>query len=74
MCEGWGYEISGIDIYSACSSAMKAADARGYGAEIATHIATVTWPFPFVYNFCRQVDPRIAADRTHGIPSGLIHS
>jgi hypothetical protein len=60
MGEGWGYEITGIDVYSACSSAMKAADACGQGGEIATQIAAVTRPFPFVHDFCRQVDPRIA--------------
>jgi len=62
MCEGWAYEITGIDVYSACSSAMKAADACGRGGNAARQIATVARPFPFVYNFCRQVDPRIAKE------------
>jgi hypothetical protein len=28
LCEGAAYELSGIDAYSACASAMKAADRR----------------------------------------------
>jgi hypothetical protein len=60
MCEGAAYELSGIDVYSACSSAMKAADTAGQGDETARQIARLTRHHPFVYDFCRQVDPRIA--------------
>jgi len=60
MCEGAAYELSGIDVYSACSSAMKAADTADQGEETARQIARLTRHHPFVYNFCRQVDPRIA--------------
>jgi hypothetical protein len=49
-----------IDVYSACSSAMTAADTAGQGDETARQIARLTRPHPFVYDFCRQVDPRIA--------------
>jgi len=60
MCEGAAYELSGIDVYSACSSAMKAADAANQGDETARQIARLTRHHPFVHDFCRQVDPRIA--------------
>jgi len=60
MCEGAAYELSGTDVYSACSSAMKAADTAGQGDETALQIARLTRHHPFVYDFCRQTDPRIA--------------
>ncbi|HWQ91061.1 MAG TPA: hypothetical protein VN673_05270 [Clostridia bacterium] len=60
ICEGAAYDLSGMDVYSACSSAMKAADTGSQGDETARQIALLTRHHPFVYNFCRQVDPRIA--------------
>ncbi len=60
MCEGAAYELSGIDVYSACSSAMKAADATGQRDETARQIALLTRHHPFVHGFCCQTDPRIA--------------
>jgi hypothetical protein len=60
MCEGAAYELSGIDVYSACSSATKAADIASQGEETARQIARLTRLHPSVYDFCRQVDPRIA--------------
>ena len=60
MCEGAAYELTGIDVYSACFSAMKAADTMGRGDETARQIASLTKRHPFVSNFCRQSDPRIA--------------
>ena len=60
MREGAAYELSGIDVYSACSSTMKAADTAGQGDKTAGQIARLTRHHPFVYDFCRQVDPRIA--------------
>lgn len=60
MCDGWAYELSGIDVYAACSAAVKAADALGKGDETARQVATLTKPNAFVYNFCRQVDARIS--------------
>ena len=61
MCEGWAYELSGIDVYSAASSALKAADAGAKGDVIARQIADLTKPHPFVYDFCCKVDSRIAS-------------
>ena len=60
MCKGCGYELSGIDVYSATASAMKAAEALGKSEETAQQIATRTRSHPFVLGFCRQVDLRIA--------------
>jgi hypothetical protein len=60
MCDGWGYEISGIDVYSATSSALKAADAGGRGNDVARQIAQLTKSNPWVHDFCRKVDSRIA--------------
>lgn len=60
MCAGAAYELTGMDVHSACLSAMKAADATSRGDETARQIARLTGRHPFVHNFCRQVDPRIA--------------
>jgi hypothetical protein len=60
MCTGAAYELTGIDVYSACCSALKAADSTGRGEETAQQIAQLTKDHKFVYNFCRQCDPRIA--------------
>lgn len=60
MCQGYGYELTGIDVSSACASALKAGEAAGRGDEIARQIAEFTRSHPFVNDFCRKVDPRIA--------------
>ena len=60
MCEGWAYELSGIDVYSACASALEAGAATGRGDEIARQIAELTRAHPFVRDFCQKADPRIA--------------
>ncbi len=60
MCEGAAYELAGIDVCSACSSAMKAAEAAGRGDETARHIARLTRHHLFIHDFCRKIDPRIA--------------
>jgi hypothetical protein len=60
MCEGAAYELTGIDVYSACWSAMKAADTANQGDETARQIARLARRHPFVHDFCRQADPRIA--------------
>lgn len=60
MCEGAAYELTGMDVYSACFSAMKAADSMGRGDETARQIACLTKRHPFINNFCRQSDVRIA--------------
>jgi fido (protein-threonine AMPylation protein) len=49
-----------IDVYSACWSAMKAADTANQGDETARQIARLARRHPFVHDFCRQADPRIA--------------
>jgi hypothetical protein len=60
MCAGAAYELTGMDVHSACLTAMQAADATSQGDETARQIARLTRQHPFVYDFCRRVDPRIA--------------
>lgn len=69
MCGGGAYELSGLDVFSACASAIKAADATSQGDETARQIARLTRRHPFVHGFCRQVDPRIATADSDGSES-----
>ena len=60
MVEGWGYEITGIEVYSACSSALKAAETLGRSDDAVRRITELTKSHPFIHDLCRRVDPRLA--------------
>ena len=60
MVEGWGYEITGIKVYSACSSALKAAETLGRPDDAVRGVTELTKAHPFIHDLCRRADPRLA--------------
>jgi tetratricopeptide (TPR) repeat protein len=62
ICEGWGFEITGVDVRSALSCALKASDVLHRRAEIVKRIRETSRSNPSVYNVCLQVEPNIGRE------------
>jgi hypothetical protein len=59
ICEGWGYEVTGIDVHAACSSALKAGEALGRRDDTARRIVELTRSHPRIHELCRHLLPQL---------------
>jgi tetratricopeptide (TPR) repeat protein len=55
MCEGFGYEISGMDVHAACSSAVKAAKAVYRLEDTVQRIMKMTQAHAQIHQLCKGV-------------------